>query len=91
MDKRFSVRNLIIIILAVWAVLGVVNYFQVKNLETPFLSWPSGVSNDGTITFLGAGYSFVIQGELTEEGALQNVQKMDMYALGVRIISAEAE
>lgn len=91
MDKRFSVRTVIIIILAVWAVLGVVNYFQVKNLETPLLSWPSGVSEDGKITFLGLGYSFIVEGELSEEGALQSVQKMDMYALGLRIISAEAK
>ena len=91
MDKRFSIRTVIIIILAVWVALGVVNYFQVKDLQTPFLSWPSGVSNDGKITFLGAGYSFIIEGELTEEGALENVQKMDMYALGFRIISAEAK
>jgi len=91
MDKRFSAKTIIIIVLALWLALGVLNYFQVKNLQTPFLSWPSGVSEDGKITFLGLGYSFIVEGELSEEGALQSVQKMDMYALGIRVISAEAK
>lgn len=77
-----STKMIIAIVLAVWVLIGVVNFFQAKNLEKPFLSFKGHEDADGNITYLGVGYSFIARetdGELTY---------IEMYACGFKVVTA---
>ena len=68
MNKRSTIITITAVLVVLWAVLGVINYNQVKNLELPSLSWPGAVDDTGMITYFGAGYSFIIEGDTDESG-----------------------
>ena len=77
-----STKMIIAIILAVWILVGVVNFFQAKNLEKPFLTFVGHVDSDGNITYLGLGYSFIAR----EEGG--ELTYIEMYACGFKVVTA---
>ena len=75
-------KMIIAAVLVLWLIVGVVNFFQAKNLEKPFLSFKGPVDTDGNITYLGLGYSFIARetdGEMTY---------IEMYACGIRVVTA---
>ena len=91
MNKRSTIITITAVLVVLWAILGVVNYNQVKNLELPSLSWPGAVDDTGMITYFGAGYSFIIEGDTDESGNVTNIESIEMYVLGVRVADAEAK
>lgn len=75
-------KMIIAAVLVLWLIVGVVNFFQAKNLQKPFLSFKGPIDSDGNITYLGLGYSFIAQetdGELTY---------IEMYACGLKVVTA---
>ena len=91
MNKRSTITIITAVIVALWIGLGVLNFTQVKALKTPTLAWPGAVDDTGTITYFGAGYSFVMEGDIDEDGKVTDITSMEMYVLGVRVARAEAE
>lgn len=91
MNKKSTITIITVVLVVLWAALGVLNYSQVKNMKLPSLSWPGGVDDLGRITYFGAGYSFIIEGDTDEDGKITDIDSMEMYVLGVRVADVEAE
>lgn len=74
-------RLIIAILLAIWIGIGILNYFEAKDMKKPSLTFNGPVDNEGNITYLGVGYSFVAKetdGEITY---------IEMYACGLKVVS----
>ena len=91
MNKKSTITIITAVLVVLWLALGVLNFTQVKNLKLPSLSWPGAVDDTGRATYFGAGYSFIIDGDIdSETGEMSNITAIEMYVLGVRITDAEA-
>lgn len=90
MQKRSTFTIITIVVVVLWLALGVLNYTEVKKMQLPSLSWPGAADDSGSITYFGAGYSFVVEGDTDEDGNVTNIDSIEMYVLGVRIAGAEA-
>ncbi|MBQ2819804.1 MAG: hypothetical protein IKB44_04430 [Clostridia bacterium] len=74
-------KMIIAIVLVIWIAIGVLNYFEAKNMKKPSLTFKGPVDTEGNITYLGVGYSFIVKetdGEITY---------IEMYACGLKIVS----
>ena len=88
--KKSTITIITALLIVFWAALGVINYTQVPKLQLPSLSWPGAVDDTGSITYFGAGYSFIVEGDIGEDGKVTDIESIEMYVLGVRVAGAEA-
>ena len=88
--KKSTITIITALLIVFWAALGVINYTQVQKLQLPSLSWPGAVDDTGAITYFGAGYSFIVEGDIDEDGKVTDIESIEMYVLGVRVAGAEA-
>lgn len=83
--NKTGIKIFALIVLIFWVTVGIVDYYQIKNLQHPFAAFPQIVDQNGKTLYLGMGFSFLI----TEEDGV--ISEAEMYILGVRVVRSEAD
>ncbi len=82
--KGKAIRLIAAILLIFWIAVGIIDYFQIKNLQHPFAAFPQIVDQNGKTLYLGIGFSFI----LTEEDGV--ISEAEMYICGIKVVKSEA-
>lgn len=88
MDKK-KVFIVIGIMLAIWMVVGIVEFSSIHSFEKPMFCIASETADDGgSGHYVGLGYSFDIKGNFMPEDELKGVTEYSSYLFGIKIQSA---
>ena len=86
MDKEKIVFIVIGIMLAIWMVVGIVDFRSVHSFEKPMFCIASETADDGgSGHYVGLGYSFDIKGNFMPEDELKGVTEYSYYLFGIRV------
>lgn len=89
MNQKKIAFILIGIILAIWMVVGVVDFSKVHSFERPIFCIVGETADDGgSGHYAGLGYSFDIKGNFMPEDELKGVTEYSYYLFGIRVHSA---
>lgn len=77
------------IILAVWLVVGAIDFSRVHEFEKPIFCVATKTTDDGgSGHYVGLGYSFDIKGNFMPEDELKGVTEYSYYLFGIKVQSA---
>ena len=89
MKKKKIVFIVIGVILAIWLVVGIIDFSKVHSFEKPIFCIKTRAYKDGgSGHYVGLGYSFDIKGNFMPEDELKGVTEYSYYILGIRVQSA---
>ena len=89
MDKKKIVFIVIGIMLAIWMVVGIVDFRSVHSFEKPMFCIVSETADDGgSGHYVGLGYSFDIKGNFMPEDEQKGVIEYSYYLFGIKVKSA---
>jgi hypothetical protein len=79
---------LIVILAAIWAIVGVVDFSRVHSFEKPIFSIGIETADDGgSGHYIGLGYSFDIEGNFMPEDELPGLTEYSFYLFGFKVTS----
>ncbi len=77
------------VILAIWLLVGIIDFSRVHSFEKPiFCITNKNYDDGGSGHYVGLGYSFDIKGNFMPEDELKGVTEYSYYIFGIRIHSA---
>ncbi len=89
MNKRKIVFIVVGVILAIWLVVGIIDFSRVHNFKKPAFCIVTEANDDGgSGHYVGLGYSFDIKGNFMPEDELKGVTEYAYYLFGIRVQSA---
>ena len=89
MNKKKIVFIVVRVILAIWLVVGVIDFSRVHSFEKPIFCITTKTYDDGgSGHYVGLGYSFDIKGNFMPEDELKGVTEYSYYLFGIRVQSA---
>ncbi len=89
MNKKKIVFIVVGVILAIWLVVGVIDFSRVHSFEKPIFCITTETYDDsGSGHYVGLGYSFDIKGNFMPEDELKGVTEYSYYLFGIRAESA---
>ena len=89
MKKKTKILiSTICILLVLWFVIGIIDFFRVYYFEEPLFCVATVIMQDGgSGHYTGLGYSFDIEGNFMPEDEFPGVTKYTYYILGQEILS----
>ncbi len=89
MNKKKIVFIVSGVILAIWLVIGIIDFSRVHSFEKPIFCITTETKDDGgSGHYVGLGYSFDIKGNFMPEDELKGVTEYSYYLFGIRVESA---
>lgn len=86
--KKKKIVICAIVIVIIWIVIGLIDFFRVKSFDTPLFCIGTEMYDDGGLGhYIGLGYSFDIKGNFMPEDELPGVTEYTYYILGFEIKS----
>ena len=89
MNNKKIIFIMVGVILAIWLVIGIVDFIRVHRFERPVFCIATELYQDGgSGHYSGLGYSFDIKGNFMPEDELKGVTEYSYYIFGIRVLSA---
>jgi len=88
MSKKKKMFLVVVILVAIWAIVGVVDFSRVHSFEKLIFSIGTETVDDGgSGHYIGLGYSFDIEGNFMPEDELPGVTEYSFYLFGFKVAS----
>jgi len=87
-DRKKSVIIVIIILLALWIAMGLIDFFRVSSFDKPIfcrLDVENSFDDGGSGKYNGLGYSFDITGNFNPEDEYPGVTRYTYYIFGSEV------
>lgn len=89
MNKKKIIFIVVGVVLAIWLVVGIIDFSRVHSFEKPIFCINTEAQKDGgSGHYVGLGYSFDIKGNFMPEDELKGVTEYSYYLFGIRVQSA---
>ena len=86
MSKKKKICLVIAILFAFWVIIGVTDFIRVHSFEKPLFCIGIKVADDGgSGHYVGAGYSFDLEGNFMPEDELPGVTKYSYQIFGILV------